>query len=65
MERIFEPYQRAEGVPVKKGSVGLGLNVARRLARLMGGDLEYRHQEGWTTFRLTLPAATGFRVPPR
>lgn len=65
VERIFEPYQRAEGVPVKKGSVGLGLNVARRLARLMGGDLEYRHQEGWTTFRLTLPAATGFRVPPR
>lgn len=57
VERIFEPYQRADGVPVKHGSVGLGLSVARRLARLMGGDLAYAHVDGWTRFRLTVPAA--------
>ncbi|HSJ35959.1 MAG TPA: ATP-binding protein [Acidimicrobiia bacterium] len=62
IERIFEPYQRADGVPVKKGSVGLGLNVARRLARLMGGDLDYRHEGKWATFRLTLPATAGLRI---
>jgi signal transduction histidine kinase len=61
-ERIFEPYQRAGGVPVKKGSVGLGLNVARRLARLMGGDLEYQHEGKWATFSLTLPATAGLRI---
>jgi two-component system, sensor histidine kinase and response regulator len=62
VERIFEPYQRAGGVPVKKGSVGLGLNVARRLARLMGGDLEYQHEGKWATFSLTLPATAGLRI---
>lgn len=61
-EQIFEPYQRADGVPVKKGSVGLGLNVARRLARLMGGDLEYEYEGEWATFRLTLPATSGLRI---
>jgi PAS domain S-box-containing protein len=35
--------------------VGLGLTVARKLARLMGGDLSYDHAGGWSTFTLTLP----------
>lgn len=55
VERIFEPYQRADGSDIKKGSVGLGLSVARRLARLMGGDLEYVQEGEWATFRLTVP----------
>lgn len=55
VERIFEPYQRADGEPIKPGSVGLGLNVARRLARLMGGDLVYRQEGEWATFALSLP----------
>lgn len=63
VERIFEPYQRADGVPIKQGSVGLGLSVARRLARLMGGDLEYVQEGQWATFRLSLPAGRGLRVP--
>jgi signal transduction histidine kinase len=48
---------------VKKGSVGLGLSVARRLARLMGGEVDYVHEDGWATFRVTVPAADGLRVP--
>jgi len=41
-ERIFQPYERAHQSPGKPGSLGLGLSVSRRLARLMGGDLTYR-----------------------
>ncbi len=53
--RLFEPYARfgpARGQPL---SVGLGLYVGLRLARLMGGDLTYRRQEAGTIFELTLP----------
>lgn len=63
-ERIFEPFQRANRPTTKTGSIGLGLSVARRLARLMGGDIEYLVDDDWPTFRLTIPyAADGLRVP--
>ncbi len=55
-QMIFEPYYRAHDSPSQPASVGLGLTVARRLARLMGGDLAYR-AEGGNVFELTLPAA--------
>lgn len=58
-ERIFEPYARAHSRPGITASVGLGLAVSRRLARLMGGDLvyEYDTESAESVFRLTLPAA--------
>lgn len=56
-ERIFEAYQRAHNQPGLTGSIGLGLAVSRRLARLMGGDLTYRHQDGQSIFELSLPIA--------
>ena len=56
-ERIFEPYQRAHEEPTQPSSVGLGLTVSRRLARLMGGDLTYRREGDRNVFRLSLPAA--------
>ncbi|GIU92319.1 MAG: hypothetical protein KatS3mg011_1225 [Acidimicrobiia bacterium] len=37
--------------------MGLGLAVSRNLARLMGGDLEYRVTDGTSDFVLTLPGA--------
>lgn len=55
-ESIFDPYESAH--PDQSLSVGLGLTVARRLARLMGGDLIYLEEKGRSVFRLTLP-----RVP--
>lgn len=56
-ERIFEPYTRAHDRPGVTVSVGLGLTVSRRLARLMSGDLTYHH-DGWESiFRLELPQA--------
>ncbi len=55
-ERIFEPYEQAHDQPRQPGSIGLGLSVSRRLARLMGGDLTYRH-DGHSIFELSLPLA--------
>jgi signal transduction histidine kinase len=55
-EEIFEPYQRAHHSPTQPASIGLGLTVARQLARLMGGELTYRTSEEGSVFTLTLPS---------
>jgi signal transduction histidine kinase len=56
-DQIFDPYYRSQSTSeVKPDSVGLGLAVARQLARMMGGDLVYTRRDGWTRFELTLPA---------
>jgi signal transduction histidine kinase len=40
-ERVFEPFRQIEQSTKRtKGGTGLGLSVSRKLARLMGGDLE-------------------------
>jgi len=51
--RIFEPYVTSGG----GGGVGLGLSVARQLAELMGGSLDYERSAGESVFRLQLPLA--------
>lgn len=55
-EDIFAPYRRAHDRAGLPGSVGLGLAVSRRLARLMDGDLTYSPTDIWSTFALRLPA---------
>lgn len=54
-DTIFEPYRRAHNAPGLTASMGLGLTISRQLARLMGGDLTYRREDGQTMFALTLP----------
>lgn len=55
-EVMFEAY-RSLGTQVGPlPSIGLGLTVSRQLARLMGGDLTYRHV-GESTFEVSLPLA--------
>lgn len=56
-ERIFEPYGQSRAAVRHAQSSGLGLWVARELARMMGGDLVYRHTGGESVFRLTVPGA--------
>jgi signal transduction histidine kinase len=55
--RVFEAYQQGRTDSPVSGSVGLGLNVSRQLARLMDGDLVYTYADGVSTFALTLPRA--------
>ncbi|MDH3190827.1 MAG: GAF domain-containing sensor histidine kinase, partial [Acidimicrobiia bacterium] len=58
VDRIFDPYYRSQVGRSTPDSVGLGLAVARQLARLMDGDVVYRRQDGWTFFEFSLPLAT-------
>lgn len=62
-DRIFASYQRSENAVQQPKSVGLGLSVSRKLARLMSGDLTYSRAAGLTRFELVLPAAIADLVP--
>ena len=56
-EHIFQRFRRASVDGTVAGH-GLGLNLARELARLHGGDLKLvRSENDWTEFELRLPAA--------
>ncbi len=55
LQRIFEPFGRGSAGVKNSASIGLGLFVSRRLARLMGGDLVYRRVEEKTVFEMRLP----------
>jgi signal transduction histidine kinase len=62
LDTVFTAYGRAHDRPGLTDAVGLGLTVSRQLARLMGGDVQYRRRDGWTTFSLALPLATAERA---
>lgn len=62
VERIFEPYVRTRESMSQPASVGLGLTISRRLARLMGGDVIYRRAGGETTFELSVPIEASTEV---
>ncbi|MDH4116063.1 MAG: HAMP domain-containing histidine kinase [Acidimicrobiia bacterium] len=52
VETMFDAYVSSR-TPAP-GAVGIGLAVSRRLAEAMGGSLGYRHENGWSIFRLEL-----------
>jgi signal transduction histidine kinase len=56
VETMFDPFDRTDNGGRTPNSVGLGLAVARSLARLMRGDLSYRYDRG-SVFHLVLPGA--------
>jgi signal transduction histidine kinase len=60
LERVFEPFYRLEGSRNRTtGGTGLGLTIARNLARSHGGDLVLRNlPEGGLEAVLTLPRDT-------
>ena len=52
-QRIFEKFEKVDAF---REGIGLGLSVARALARRMGGDVLLAHSDsGGSTFVLTLP----------
>lgn len=54
VSRLFQPFSGS----ASRGGAGLGLAIARELARGMNGDLELFHNsEAGAVFRLRLPAA--------
>ncbi len=55
-DQIFEPYESVHQAVGMPGSVGLGLTISRKLARLMSGDLTYRIADG-SLFELSLELA--------
>ncbi len=55
VEQIFDPYHTRSGRSSSDPSLGLGLFVGRRLARAMGGDVQYMREDGMTVFELSLP----------
>ncbi len=61
LERLFRPFERLTAVPTGgEDSIGLGLHIARRLARSMGGDILCESVPGeGSTFTLYLRTPGG------
>lgn len=60
-DRIFEPFftTKAQGE-----GTGMGLDIARRLAKANGGDIRFESEPGRTVFRVELPLAEPVPLAP-
>jgi len=66
LERVFDKFHRVEDpMTMTTGGTGLGLYIARELARAMGGEVEVASVlHHGSTFTLRLPIAEGTRHEP-
>ncbi|MRT92450.1 ATP-binding protein [Ancylomarina sp. 16SWW S1-10-2] len=61
LERVFEDFSQAESFSARKyGGTGLGLSISRRLARMLGGELNVNSElDKGSEFCLDLPINKG------
>lgn len=56
INKIFDPYEQCEGINGRYGGTGLGLNIARKLVRLHGGEIKVKSVVGQgSKFTFALP----------
>jgi signal transduction histidine kinase len=59
--RLFEPFYQVDGSPTRQhGGVGVGLAIARRIARGLGGDVHYESPSREVMEGVSLPGAAFF-----
>ena len=64
VERVFEPFVQVDGGSTRKfGGMGLGLAIARKIARLHGGDITLNGTPGIGTEAKVLMPASRVRWP--
>lgn len=64
LPRIFEPFRSGRHYANRGQGLGLGLFIAKAIARAHGGGLEVDSADGATMFRLVLPRQPSLLAPP-